>query len=252
MKKGRIVLVVAACALAALVAIGIPAVRYGIESKKAQAAFTPCATGEAAEGVFAVRDDFVDAFAVSDGDSWIVFDGGVHADAVIAGFSGLGIDPGKVEAVFLTHSDYDHTAAVGHFPNARVFMSDKEVDMVNGKIHRAFLFDNKVSFKYTTIADGETMRIGMRSVKAIVTPGHTVGSACYLVDGRFLFTGDTISLRDGKICTFDDVFNMDSKLQAKSIGKIASLRGIEKILTAHYGAIGGADALFAEWNAGKR
>jgi glyoxylase-like metal-dependent hydrolase (beta-lactamase superfamily II) len=181
-----------------------------------------------------------------------VFDAAAHAEAVAAGLSSLCIDPGKVEAVFLTHSDYDHIAAVGLFPNARVLMSDKEVSMVNGTMHRAFVFDNKANFTYSTIADGETMQVGSRSVKAIVTPGHTAGSACYLVDGKYLFTGDTISVRGGKIGTFNDVFNMDSKLQSKSIGKIASLRGVEKILTAHYGALGGADSLFAEWNAGKR
>lgn len=252
MKKQRIVLVAAACVAALLVGFGVPSVRYGIESKKAYASFSPCPTGLVADGVYAIRDDFVNAFAVKDGESYIVFDGGAHEAAIGEGIAALGIDPAKVEAVFLTHSDYDHIAAVGLFKNARVFMSDKEVDMVSGKVHRAFVFNNRVTFRYSTIADGEAMQVGVHSVKAIVTPGHTVGSTCYLVDGHLLLTGDTISLRDGNIGTFNDVFNMDSKLQAKSIGKISSLAGVSMILTAHYGALGGVDRLFAEWNATAR
>jgi glyoxylase-like metal-dependent hydrolase (beta-lactamase superfamily II) len=47
-----------------------------------------------------------------------------------------------------------------------------------------------------TFFDGEEKELCGIRVKAILTPGHTKGSVCYLVTakdgGRYLFTGDTL------------------------------------------------------------
>jgi len=45
------------------------------------------------------------------------------------------------------------------------------------------------------LADGAEMRLGGSDgvvVSVIATPGHTPGSTCYLVDGRWLLSGDTL------------------------------------------------------------
>ncbi|MAT07273.1 MAG: MBL fold metallo-hydrolase [Acidimicrobiaceae bacterium] len=45
----------------------------------------------------------------------------------------------------------------------------------------------------------DTRHVDARGVEVIATPGHTPGSACFLVDGaagHYLFTGDTILRRD--------------------------------------------------------
>lgn len=39
--------------------------------------------------------------------------------------------------------------------------------------------------------DGDVIELGSLSVRVIYTPGHTVGSCCYLVEDA-LFTGDTL------------------------------------------------------------
>jgi glyoxylase-like metal-dependent hydrolase (beta-lactamase superfamily II) len=41
------------------------------------------------------------------------------------------------------------------------------------------------------VKDGDTLRLGKSSVRAIHTPGHTEDSVCYY-DGSHLFTGDTL------------------------------------------------------------
>ena len=47
-----------------------------------------------------------------------------------------------------------------------------------------------------TFLDGEEKNLGGIRVKMLLTPGHTSGSACYLITakdgGRYLFTGDTL------------------------------------------------------------
>ncbi len=47
-------------------------------------------------------------------------------------------------------------------------------------------------FPYTPAGDNEIFTVGDVEVKAIHTPGHTLGSTCYLVNDRYLLSGDTI------------------------------------------------------------
>ena len=47
-----------------------------------------------------------------------------------------------------------------------------------------------------TVSDGEAMMIGSVRLEFILTPGHTLGSMCMLVDGMALLTGDTLFMGD--------------------------------------------------------
>jgi len=49
-------------------------------------------------------------------------------------------------------------------------------------------------FPYTPVTDGDvhTFADGGPEVKVLHTPGHTPGSTCYLIDGTYLITGDTV------------------------------------------------------------
>lgn len=51
-----------------------------------------------------------------------------------------------------------------------------------------------VSYPHSSIGDGQAIEIGRSRLEAICTPGHTKESTCYLLDGRVLFTGDTLFL----------------------------------------------------------
>ena len=50
------------------------------------------------------------------------------------------------------------------------------------------------NFEYTPVKDGAvyTFNGGGPEVKVIHTPGHTPGSTCYLVDNKYLVSGDTV------------------------------------------------------------
>ena len=50
------------------------------------------------------------------------------------------------------------------------------------------------AFPYTPANHGDRHRVGSGGpeVKVIHTPGHTPGSTCYLIDGKYLVTGDTV------------------------------------------------------------
>jgi len=50
------------------------------------------------------------------------------------------------------------------------------------------------AFMYTPAGDGEIYRFtgGGPAVRSMHTPGHTPGSTCYLIDDRYLVSGDTV------------------------------------------------------------
>ncbi len=50
----------------------------------------------------------------------------------------------------------------------------------------------RVSFPFTAIRDGDTLATGTILLTALHTPGHTPESACYLLNNHLLFTGDTL------------------------------------------------------------
>jgi hypothetical protein len=94
-------------------------------------------------------------------------------------------DPGGVSRWYLNHS---HEAMfVSGAVTAPLFVHERERRSVERKAHVRASF----SRRHTLDDDFE----------AIPTPGHTPGATAYLWDNgqhRFLFTGDTIYLRDGE------------------------------------------------------
>ena len=51
---------------------------------------------------------------------------------------------------------------------------------------------DRVSFAFTPVQDGDVLEVGVARLKALRTPGHTPESTSYLLDDRALFTGDTL------------------------------------------------------------
>jgi glyoxylase-like metal-dependent hydrolase (beta-lactamase superfamily II) len=53
---------------------------------------------------------------------------------------------------------------------------------------------DRVTFPYEGIQDGDRLKIGSAELRVIATPGHSLESSCYLLDDQALFTGDTLFL----------------------------------------------------------
>lgn len=106
----------------------------------------------------------------------------------------------KASYVLLTHCHFDHVGGVSALQQsgAKVLCSAEEKPLVGTT---ADLFDwagaPRAPFQIDeTFFDGEEKELCKIKVKALLTPGHTKGSVCYLVTakdgGRYLFTGDTL------------------------------------------------------------
>jgi hydroxyacylglutathione hydrolase len=193
-------------------------------------------SSEILPGIFTIKTRYVNLFMVTHQETCLCIDTGLNASTSRKEFTKLGLHPAAVTHVFLTHTDQDHTGGLDLFPQAAVYLSALEEQMINGTTKRSWLVRNpKLSRPYRTLADGEVIQIGTMSVHALSTPGHTPGSMSYVVNGQYLFAGDTVELK-GNVATLGMKWmNMDGTQQMASLQKLAQLRDIVLLCTAHSG-----------------
>lgn len=96
-----------------------------------------------------------------------------------------------LDKVLLTHSHIDHVNLANQLAkkyNVPVYMSQEEID------YYKFRCANLQSF-----CDKEMITVGTKNIRCLVTPGHTKGGACYLVE-EHAFTGDTLFIEGCGMC----------------------------------------------------
>jgi len=239
-KTRNILLIIGGIILLVLVVLVALSVLYLNGMNAELAKMSPLDTQEVIPGVYTVRDTYVNLYVVRCSDELIAIDAGIDGGRVAAGLKHLGLNPGDVAALFLTHTDTDHVGAVELFENAPVYIGQDEEQMVTGQTKRVYVFSNPPLREHTTLADGERLQVAGCTVTAIAAPGHTPGSMVYLVSPGYLFTGDALSLKDGKVAPFNDFFNMDTPRQRESLANLVHLTDVTYVFSAHYGYVAGS------------
>ncbi len=216
----------------AAIAIGYFLYKFSSETGK----MTPVPTGQLSEHEFAIKDEFVNMYLIKDSLGYIAIDAGKDIDVIATEMQKLNIKPDEVIAVFLTHSDMDHVAGIPLFKNAKLYMARNEVKMLNGEKQKIPGYNNSISrTDYILLDDQQNLEIGKHKIHCILTEGHTSGSMCYQVNEKYLFTGDILSLHDGKLGHSVKFFDLDYDMTTKSISRITNLPDVEFILTSHWG-----------------
>lgn len=104
---------------------------------------------------------------------------------------------------------------------------------------RAVLYlpdQNRVSYPFSPVRDGNALEVGGARLEALGTPGHTPESTSYLLDGRALFTGDTFfTAAVGRPDLDTDAEGARERARALygSLRRILSLPGETLILPGH-------------------
>ncbi len=196
---------------------------------------SPAATGLLVTDLYAIRDRYVNMYLIRSGEEYVAIDAGISEERVRREMHRLGIDPGMVKAVLLTHSDPDHTGGLSLFTGADIYLPAAEEQMINGETRRMPWSRNFLPVTgYQLIGDTVFMVAGM-TVRPVPAPGHTPGMTCYQVNGQWLFTGDAIALRRGAVAPFPRFLNMDDTRARESIGNVIAVEGAEHLFTGHHG-----------------
>jgi len=119
--------------------------------------------------------------------------------AILAELSRRAMGPDNVTVILLTHGHADHTAGIPLFPKAQVMALEAEVPLVEGTAGSSGPLTRLMPVKATGVKvaralhDGDTVNLGDFPVRVFAVPGHTQGSAAYLVNG-VLFIGDAADM----------------------------------------------------------
>ncbi|MBQ7133381.1 MAG: MBL fold metallo-hydrolase [Ruminococcus sp.] len=104
---------------------------------------------------------------------------------------------GNLRYILLTHGHFDHIGGVSSLLkefSPQVVIGEDETKLLNTPTLNLSAFHGLNIEKidvHKALYDGEVFKLGDTQVKYISTPGHTVGSGCYIIDDC-IFSGDTL------------------------------------------------------------
>ncbi len=190
--------------------------------------FKPLNTGRIDENVFCVREWVANIFFYRKGNTTIMIDAGYNYDRLEEKMSWLGIDAKSVRHILITHQDTDHVGAVeadspGLFKKATLYIGETENRYLTGEVrrrvmHRLYKLPQvTINNKKQLLKDGETFHIDDIKIHCFLVPGHTWGHMVYLIDDKYLFTGDTIWFGADGGYSFISALAEDNKLAVKSL-----------------------------------
>ena len=175
----------------------------------------------------------------------------------------LGIDPKSIRHILITHQDTDHVGAVeadspGLFKKAKLYIGEIENRYLTGEVRRKVIYHlyklPQVTIKNEKVllSDGEIIDIDGIKIECFLVPGHTWGHMVYLIDDKYLFTGDTIWFGADGGYSFISALAEDNNLAVKSLAtlekKLRERNLHPMFITGHTGWTDNIDFAFAHKN----
>ncbi len=157
------------------------------------------------------------------GKSMCVFDPARTSEYYISFSAEKGV---KIERVFETHLQADYISGGERIANS----TGAEIIANREDFAQAV-------FKYTPVVDGNELDCsGLSSlIKMIHTPGHTPGSTSYLIDNRYLISGDAVFIKSIGRPDLGGKVEEWSKLLYNTIQKVLNpMDGEHIVLPGHY------------------
>lgn len=212
--------------------------------------FKPLNTGWIDEHVACVREWVANVFFYRKGDTTLMIDAGYNYARLEEKMGWLGIRPQEIRHILITHQDTDHVGAVeadspGLFRQAKLYVGEIENRYLTGETRRRVMFhlyklpQVTIRNEKVLLTDGQILEIGGVQVECFLVPGHTWGHMVYLVDEKYLFTGDTLWFGPDGGYSFISALAEDNRLAMKSLAALEERlqqRGLSPLfLTGHTG-----------------
>ncbi len=129
----------------------------------------------------------------------------------------------EISRVIDTHQHADHVSAARDLAR-----------MTGAKLYLSKLEGYKIDSE--KIVDGDTIPFGTKQLRVIHTPGHTAGSMSFVLDERFVFSGDTLFVEGiGRPDLRDMVEEFAANLYHTLHNKLLALPEDAKIFPTHHG-----------------
>ena len=217
---------------------------------RGRAIFKPLNTGRIDERVACVREWVANIFFYTKNGTTVMIDAGYNYARLAEKMRWLDIDPASVKHILITHQDTDHVGALEVdseqlFRDAKVYIGRIENRYLTGEARRKVIHGLyklppvKTDNKKVLLDDGRLFHIGDIEIECLLVPGHTWGHMVYLIDGEYLFTGDTIWFGADGGYSFIATLAEDNRLAVRSLEKLEkNLRARNrplKIITGHTG-----------------
>ena len=169
------------------------------------------------------------------GEALVVDPGGVSAGLMTA-LEKAGEE--NIKYILLTHGHYDH------IKSAKELSERFDADIVIGEKEETFLFDENLNLapflgciNFTPfeadirLSEGDKLSLGETEFTFIETPGHTVGSGCFILSkDNVIFSGDTLFRESMGRTDFPTGSPMD---MLRSLRRLKELRGDYKVYPGH-------------------
>ncbi len=163
-----------------------------------------------------------------------------HLDkSVTAQLADIGLKPGDIGRVAISHTHGDHIGNVGLFPDSTIIMQRAEYGWIhspngpNDNVNQLMALARKLmgSPKNLQLIDGDTDVFGDGSVTLVSTPGHTPGHQSLLVhlrnSGFIILSGDVVHLEEN----FEK--NIVPSLNTSKAESIASMARVRHLMAVY-------------------
>lgn len=193
--------------------------------------FKPLNTGWIDENVACVREWVANIFFYRKNGTTIMIDAGYNYERLEEKMGWLDIKPEEIKHILITHQDTDHVGAVeadspGLFKEAVLYVGETENRYLTGETRRKVIYHMyklphvTINNEKVLLTDGQVIDIDGIKIECLLVPGHTWGHMVYLVDDKYLFTGDTIWFGADGGYSFIAALAEDNKLAVKSLAEL--------------------------------
>lgn len=180
------------------------------------------------------------SYVIASGEHAIVIDPLRHIETYLA----MGRQHGfKIERVIDTHGHADHVsggprlaAATGATYHLHPYDAIHPIDMLPATID------------YEAISAHDIFRVGAHELQVMHVPGHTLGLIALLLEGKYLFAGDSIFVNSVARPDLGGQAESWARLHTRSLRKLLELPGSTRLLPGHFSSLeeGGDSGTFSE------